>query len=223
MKDILQQMRTDLRLSMSGVISSSMRNKGINYRMIFGVEIPRIVEISKKYTPDILLAETLWSEDVREMKIMATLLYPKEQFSKETALLWIVDIRDQEMREQVCKNILQELDFANELVNTVIDDREEGIRTTGYWLFARLCIIKRLDMVDAVDIELLLNKAIEDLKSESLLLRQSALNALKFFGRLSPTKSGVVLSKVATFKNSPNPVEIEMYDQLTFEFSNMDN
>ncbi|MBP6197925.1 MAG: DNA alkylation repair protein, partial [Fermentimonas sp.] len=136
MKDILRQIRTDLRLSMNGVVSTSMRNKGVNYRMIFGVEIPVINRIAQKYQSDAVLAERLWEEDVREMKIMATLLYPVDQFSKNKALEWISEIKDQELREQVCKNILQRLPYADELVVTSINSKEDNIVTTGLWLFS---------------------------------------------------------------------------------------
>lgn len=221
MEDILRQIRTDLRLSMNGAVSSSMRNKGVNYKMIFGVEIPRISMISKKYEANRSLAETLWKEDVREMKIMATLLYPKDQFSKTTALSWISGVSDQELREQICKNLFQELVFADELVEKSINNTDESIRTTGFWLFARLCI-KGSELVNMINTELLLDKAVEDLKSDSMLLRQSSLNALKFFGRISPSRSDLILRKVASFESSSDPVEKEIYDQLNFEFYNED-
>lgn len=217
MKDILRQIRTDLRLSMNGVVSTSMRNKGVNYKMIFGVDIPRINRISQKYQSGKILAETLWNEDVREMKIMATLLYPDDQFSKETALEWISEINDQELREQVCKNLLQKVPFADELVEKSIDSKNDNIVTTGLWLFARLCITGS-DLVNKIDTEMLLNKAIESLKSESILLRQSALNALKYFGRISGDRSDLVLTKTAFLKSSQDSVENEMFDQLNFEF-----
>lgn len=216
MEDILRQIRTDLRLSMNGVVSSSMRNKGINYRMIFGVDIPRINRITQKYQSGKMLAETLWKEDVREMKIMATLLYPDDQFSKETALGWISEINDQELREQLCKNILQKLPFADELVEKSVDSKNDSIVTTGLWLFARLCITGS-DLVNKIDTEMLLKIAIENLKSESMLLRQSALNALKYFGRISRDSSELVLTKTAFLKNSQDSVENEMFEQLDFE------
>lgn len=217
MKDILRQIRTDLRLSMNGVVSTSMRNKGVNYRMIFGVEIPVINRIAQKYQSDAILAERLWEEDVREMKIMATLLYPVDQFRKNKALEWISVIKDQELREQVCKNILQRLPYADELVVTTINSKEDNIVTTGLWLFSRLCITGS-DLVDKIDSEILINSAIENLGSESMLLRQSALNALKFYGRTSRDRSELILAKTASFENSDNNVENEMFDQLKFEF-----
>lgn len=217
MKDILRQIRTDLRLSMNGVVSTSMRNKGVNYRMIFGVEIPVINRIAQKYQSDAVLAERLWEEDVREMKIMATLLYPVDQFRKNKALEWISVIKDQELREQICKNILQRLPYADELVVTTINSKEDNIVTTGLWLFSRLCITGS-DLVDKIDSGILINSAIENLGSESMLLRQSALNALKFYGRTSRDRSELILAKTASFENSDNNVENEMFDQLKFEF-----
>lgn len=220
MKDILRQIRTDLRLSMSGAVSSSMRNKGIKYKIIFGVDTPEINRIAQKYSPERTLAETLWGEDVREMKIMATLLYPIDQFSKEVALNWISEIGDQELREQICKNLLQKLPYANDLVIESINNKDESIRATGFWLFARLCIIGS-SLVSKIDSELLVNIAVKDLKTKSMLLRQSALNSLKYFGRISQDNSEIVLTKTASLESSLDPIENEMYDQLNFEFGNM--
>lgn len=217
MKEIIKKIRTDLRLSMNGAVSSSMRDKGINYRMNFGVGIPRINQISKKYKQDKELAETLWSEDVRELKILATLLYPIKHFSKELAIIWISEIKDQELREQLCKNLLQNLAFANELVEESTKNSRDYIRSTGYWLFARLCIIKA-ETLEAVGSEELLINAIKDLDGESLLLRQSALNALKFFGRISDERASNILQMVSHLEGSNDPVEKEIMSVLEFEF-----
>ena len=217
MESVLRNIRTDLRLTMNGVISTSMRDKGVNYRMNFGVDMLKIKEIAGRYEPGSTLAEVLWKEDVREMKIIATMLYPSASFSKETADRWVKQITNQEMREQACRNLFQELSFAPQLVNEWTTDEDEKIRTTGYWLFARLCIV-RAEVVKQVDMNLLLDDAVHDLKSESLLLRQSALNALKFFGRISRENAQEVLQRVSGFEKSEIQMEKEMLDQLLFEF-----
>lgn len=217
MNDIIKKIRTDLRLSMNGAVSASMRDKGISYKMNFGVGIPRIKQISEKYKQDKDLADTLWSEDVRELKILATLLYPVEQFSKEMALRWISEINDQELREQLCKNLLQKLTFADELVGVSTKNSVDYIRATGYWLFARLCIIKS-ETLEKIDTGKLIVDAIVDLKDESLLLRQSALNVLKYYGRISEEKASGVLQNVSFLEGSDDPVEKEMLSLLKFEF-----
>ena len=217
MKEIIKKIRTDLRLSMNGAVSSSMRDKGINYRMNFGVGIPRINQISEKYEQDKELAETLWSDDVRELKILATLLYPIEEFSKELAMSWIVEIKDQELREQLCKNLLQSLTYANELVEESTKNSIEHIRCTGYWLFARLCITKA-ETLERINSDALLQNAISDLYGQSMLLRQAALNTLKYYGRISNENATSVLQKVSHLEGSENHVEKEVLSILKFEF-----
>lgn len=217
MESVIRNIRTDLRLTMNGVISTSMREKGVNYRMNFGVDMLKIKEIAGKYEPGSTLAEILWNEDVREMKILATMLYPSAFLTRETADRWVRHITNQEIREQACRNLFQELSFAHQLVNEWTRNEDEKIRTTGYWLFARLCIV-RAEVVKQVDMDLLLDDAVNDLKNESLLLRQSALNALKFFGRISRVNAQEVLQRVSGFENSENQIEKEMLDQLLFEF-----
>ncbi|MBF6596791.1 MAG: DNA alkylation repair protein [Fermentimonas sp.] len=217
MKEVIRKIRTDLRLSMNGAVSSSMRDKGIDYRMNFGVGIPRIYQISEKYKQDKELAETLWNDDVRELKILATLLYPINQFNKELAMSWIVEINDQELREQLCKNLLQNLIYANELVEESIKNSIDYIRSTGYWLFARLCITKA-DTLEKINSDELLHNAISDLDSQSMLLRQATLNALKYYGRISDENGISVLQKVSHLEGSKNHVEKEILSILKFEF-----
>ncbi len=217
METIIRSIRNDLRLSMNGIAATSMREKGVHYRMNFGVDLMRIREIALRYVPDVMLAETLWKEDVRELKILATLLYPVDRFTSDAADRWVVSITNQEIREQACRNLFQQISFAGELVNLWIVNEIEEIRATGYWLFARLCIT-RAPSLEMVESELILERAVSDLKSESMLLRQAALNVLKYHGRLSERNREDVLQKVACFNYSTDPYEQEILDQLHFEF-----
>lgn len=217
MEQIIRKIRTDLRLSMNGITAASMRDKGVNYRMNFGVDVTKLKHISNSYSQDRLLAERLWEEDVRELKILATMLYPKAEFAKEAADRWVKDIEIQEIREQACKNLFQELPYAPLLVQEWLQSDKENIRTTGYWLFARLCIIGS-ELTDKISAEDLLTNAALDIKNESILLRQAALNALKFYGRASKQRAAEVMKRVAAFENSTVPGEKEIFDSLRFEF-----
>jgi 3-methyladenine DNA glycosylase AlkD len=221
MNTVLRQIRTDLRLSMDGVVAASMRLKGMDYRMNFGVNLPRLKEISKKYRPDKALAEVLWKENVREMKILATMLYPADVMSIETAERWGTGIGNQEIREQACRNLFQEMPFADQLVDGWTKSEDEMIRMTGYWLFARLCII-RSETMDRVCKPLLLRQAVQDLKSDSLLLRQSALNALRYHGRMSKENAAEVLHSVESLEGANEMSKSEMIDLLRFEFEYTD-
>lgn len=43
----LKEIKTQLRLSMNGAVSQSMREKGLVYKLNFGVELPRIKAIAE--------------------------------------------------------------------------------------------------------------------------------------------------------------------------------
>mgnify|MGYP001440737557 CR=1 FL=1 len=48
-KEQLKDIKTQLRLSMNGAVSQSMREKGLVYKLNFGVELPRIKMIAEGY------------------------------------------------------------------------------------------------------------------------------------------------------------------------------
>ena len=52
LQDELKEIRTQLRLAMNGVISTSMREKGIVYKLNFGVPLPEIKQIAATHKPD---------------------------------------------------------------------------------------------------------------------------------------------------------------------------
>ena len=66
LKEQLSEVKLQLRLSMNGAVSESMREKGLHYRVNFGVELPRLKQIAKKFEKNRVLAQYLWNENVRE-------------------------------------------------------------------------------------------------------------------------------------------------------------
>ena len=59
-KEQLKDIKTQLRLSMNGAVSQSMREKGLVYKLNFGVELPRIKMIAGNYEKNHDLAQALW-------------------------------------------------------------------------------------------------------------------------------------------------------------------
>ena len=65
LQDEIREIRKELRLAMNGVISTSMREKGIVYKLNFGAPYPEIKGIARKHKPNGELAAALWKEDIR--------------------------------------------------------------------------------------------------------------------------------------------------------------
>lgn len=189
--------------------------------MNFGVDVLQLKQIAQNYPTDKVLADMLWREDVREMKILATMLYPSTDFSEETADRWVKEIPNQEIREQVCRNLFQKLDYADKVVQRWVENSNEDIRATGYWLYARLCII-RSGLMSKIGHDALLQHAVNDLDSESMLVRQAALNVLKYDGRVSKEHATGILQRIAAYENSDDVRKKEFFDLLRFEFDDVD-
>lgn len=200
---------------MNGVASTSMREHGLEYKLNFGVSILKIKEIATGYTPHNQLAETLWLEGTRELKILATLLYPVDEFSQDIAQRWVTQIPNQEIRELLCMNLLQKLSYGEDIAHEWATSENQDIRLTGYWLLVR-CIITK----EAVVVELdTLPFVWSDITSKNSTLRNAVMLLLKNVGKLSVKDANSILSKLGDFDKSDNFSEKEIFDSLSFDFN----
>lgn len=213
--EIIRDIRKRCRMAMNGIASASMRGYGLNYKLNFGVSIQKIKEIAARYESDKDLAETLWLDGTRELKILATLLYPTEQFTIETANRWVAQIPNQEIREQICVNLFQTTDFADEVGLEWINSEDDNVRSTGYWLLVRRLLTKTFNNTIQLDTFKYIWK---DISSENVSLRNAATLFLKNTGKVTPQLADQILEKVTIFKNSESPIQKEIYDSLSFEF-----
>lgn len=214
--DKLKNIRSQCRLAMNGVVSTSMREKGLIYKLNFGLTTQQIKDIANQYDKDRELAERLWSEEsTRELRILATLLYPIEEFSADTANRWVQEIPNQEIREQLCFNLLQELPYANQLAIEWSNNDNLNIRISGYWLLARLFLAKKIQSHLVVDY---FNYIWQDVASEDIFLRNASLLALKHMGRQSKEETDIILEKLSMYNNSDNRLKAEAYSSVAFEF-----
>lgn len=211
---------------MNGVISTSMRQKGMNYKLIFGVPIPEIKHIAASHEPDAELARALWKEDVREMKILATLLFPVGSMTQEEALAWMREIPYPEIAEQCCNNLFPTVEQPDQLALKFLADKKSPFgRMCGFLLWAQL--FKKNLAVEKSRVEAFLVECTctmyPDVEAgaaaSSWQEKQAAVQALKFFGRLSPANAQEALSVIAE-DGQPKTEELKAYyDDLQFEFA----
>lgn len=72
---------------MNGAVSQSMREKGLVYKLNFGVELPRIKGIAAGYEKDHSLAQALWKEDIRVQNIGGTFTAGREFPARDSRYL----------------------------------------------------------------------------------------------------------------------------------------
>lgn len=136
--DLLCNIKTELRLSMNGPASKAMRDRGLEYKLNFGVELPRIKSLASVYKPDHDLAQALWKEEIRECKILATLLQPVDTFYEGIADIWVESLTNIELVEQATMNLFVHLPYAPEKAFVWIADHREYVQSCGFLLAARL-------------------------------------------------------------------------------------
>lgn len=141
MEDItnkLRQIKQDFRAHMNGVASQRMRESGLSYHVIFGIELPRLQQIAADYAPDHRLAQQLWLENVRESKIMAAILMPTDRFSPDLADLWVSQIPNAEIAQTTTLLLFSRLPYAPELVFRWMADSRDMLQLCGLLLTTRL-------------------------------------------------------------------------------------
>ena len=134
----LKEIRTQLRLAMNGVISTSMREKGIVYKLNFGVPLPEIKQIAATHKPDSELAAALWKEDIRECKLLAAMLQPTDTFYPEIADIWVESMPNAEIAQHTVQNLFCRLPYASQKAYEWIASEDEMFQQCGYLILARL-------------------------------------------------------------------------------------
>lgn len=214
----LKEIKTQLRLGMNGVVSQSMREKGLVYKLNFGVELPRIKAIAANYAKDHQLAQALWKEDIREFKILAGMLQPVDTFYHEIADMWVEEIRNMEIAELTAMNLFQDLPYAPAKSFQWIADQREYVQVAGYLTIARL-LARKGDMEERASAEFL-DQAIAAVLSDVYHVRQSALLAIRKFMEHSEANAFLVCRLAEKYAGSENETEQMLYHMVKEEAEN---
>ena len=134
----LMQIKRSFRLLMNGPTSQSMSQKGIGYKINWGVPFIELKKMASEYGKDYSLAIELWKEDIRECKILATLIMPAEEMLPEITEIWMEQVKTQEMAEMLAFNLLQYVNYAPVIAYHWMASEQPLYQIAGFQLLARL-------------------------------------------------------------------------------------
>lgn len=183
---------------MNGVVVEAMEQRGLKYRRNFGVDVPRLRSIAGDYPKSHDLAQRLWQQDIRETMLLATLLQPAEQFTKELAIAWLDKCTNIELVEQMNMQLYRHLDYAPQLALECLSHTQPLRHMFGYTLALR--VYEKLSHSELLAIA---NKALEEATTDDLLLAQSIAGCLARFCRKDNTTAQAILAAVQSFSTSP--------------------
>lgn len=198
----VKEIKRSFRQMMDGSVAQSMRDKGVNYKLNWGATLPRLREKADEIGKDYDLAIALWKEDVRECKILASMLMPPEQILPEVADIWMEQIPSQEIAEQVAFNLWQYLPYAPEKAFQWMASEKEYDQLCGFHVLTRLFMNHQEP--NERGINEYLDQALAALQGPFPAVRKAAMQSLMRFAEL-----GLVYERMA--KSAVKSVNLEFF------------
>lgn len=176
--DDVKKIKRSFRLFMNGVASSSMRDKGLEYKINWGIPVTRLRDMAAQYAPSVALAERLWESDVRECKILATMLMPAERFSEPMALSWLSACNNQEMVEMLVFNLVQNMPGVETFVVSLLCSDEHNAPLAALHLVSRLVARQNVAFMNDEVVSSFAQLVIKALNGTDAVLKHAALNSV---------------------------------------------
>lgn len=198
--------------TMNGLVSDSMREKGIVYKQNYGVDLPKIKALAEKYAPNQDLAKRLWALQIRETMILATLLMPVNKFTAKKADKWINDVSNIELAEQISMNLLAKTDFAREISLKNIQSDEFWRKITGFTLAAR--IWKEFNDKELSE---LIKAALKNVDTDEFLLYKTVAVLLARLCRRGEKAAKEIQGLTANFEHSEQKSKQYIFNEISNE------
>ena len=172
----LREIKRSLRGVMNGPVSASMREKGLTYKVNFGVELPRLQQMAAEWPHTYVLAAALWKEDIRECRLLAGMLMPAGQFDEALAEVWVEQMRFAEEAECTVMNLFCHTPWASSKAFEWMAAEQPLRALCGFLLMGRL-LMQGLTP-SARDAQELVDQAQAAMQSGNLAVARAAQNAL---------------------------------------------
>ena len=197
----VKEIKQSFRQMMDGAVAKSMRDKGADYKLNWGATLPRLREKADEIGPNYDLAIALFKENVRECKILATMIMPPNEVLPEVIDIWMEQITTQEIAEQAAFNLFQYLPYAPAKAYTWMAYDKPLYQLCGFHILSRLFINKQEP--NERGINEFIDQALAALQGDSLMVRKAALSAVQHFAEL-----GLVYERIA--KSALKSINLEI-------------
>ena len=148
------------------------------------------------------LSIELWKENVRECKILATMLMPPDEILPEVVDIWQEQIPSQEIAEQLAFNLYQHLPFAAEKAYQWIASGKEYDQLCGFHVLSRLFMNGQEP--NERGINEYLDQALCALQGPFPSVRKAALQSLQRFAEL-----GILYERLA--KSATKSIDLDIF------------
>lgn len=210
--DIIMQIKH----RMNGAVVNSMQESGIIYKVNYGVTIPELQQIAQPYKGDHDLAIQLFEQDIRECKIIASMIDTPAKVTGEQIDNWSNDFTNIEIVEQVCSNLFWKSDFAiPRSIEWCLED-DNLLQKAGLLIAGNRASDKTIkDSIFEPYIGIIENLV----ETDDELVSNSAIFALREIGKRSEPIKEKVLEAAERMAESDFGIAAWIGSQLLFEFT----
>ena len=194
--DQVKAIKQSFRQMMDGAVAQSMREKGLNYHLNWGATLPRLRQKADEIGKNYDLAIALWKENVRECKILATMMMPPEVVLPEVIDIWMEQTPNSEIAEQAAFNLYQYLPYAPEKAYAWIASDKELYQLCGFHILSRLFMNGQEP--NERGINEFVDQALAALQGESLIVRKAAMISMQRFAELGLVYHRLAKSAIKT-------------------------
>ena len=192
----IKEIKQSFRQMMDGSIAQSMRDKGVDYHLNWGATLPRLRDKADGIGKNYDLAIALWKENVRECKILATMIMPPDVVLPEVIDIWMEQTPTQEIAEQAAFNLYQYLPYAPEKAYTWIASDKELYQLCGFHILSRLFMNGQEP--NERGINEFIDQALAALLGESMVVRKAAMASMQRFAELGLVYQRLAKSAIKT-------------------------
>lgn len=187
---------------MDGATAQSMREKGIDYHVNWGASLPMLKAKAAEIGKDYDLAVALWKENVRECKILATMIMPADEMPPEVVDIWMEQTTSQEMAEMAAFNLYQHLPYAADKAYKWMASDKELYQLCGFLVLARLFM--KGQQPNERGIHEYIDQALAALQSPSVAVKKAAVSSIYKFADL-----GLVYERM--IKSALKSIDLQLF------------
>ena len=194
--DQVKAIKQSFRQMMDGAVAQSMREKGLDYHLNWGATLPRLRQKADELGKNYDLAIALWKENVRECKILATMIMPADKVLPEVIDIWMEQTLTSEIAEQAAFNLYQYLPYAPEKAYTWIASDKELYQLCGFHILSRLFMNGQEP--NERGINEFIDQALAALHGESMVVKKAAMSSMQRFAELGLMYQRLAKSAIKT-------------------------
>lgn len=126
-----------MRKQMNGAVADAMRYYGEKYGLNYGVSLPTLRQIANQEQPDHSLAQYLYKQQVRELRLAALHIAQPEKITSSEADFWAEGVINSEVAEEMAFAMLSKAAEAKAIIDKWSDSDDELLIYTALMAASR--------------------------------------------------------------------------------------